>query len=151
MYKQLWVPNYIYFLLKCFFFSFGFWLGRLFCVIHFVSYSLIFKENCTHILCHTHSPIHFFAVSFSVIHQLDSQIFFHTSWQYWKAYYKKPQNFSILRRCPTPQGSWRSRGHYVLPLSTGKRSPDQTTAVLLPLLFCCRCLRPLLRFWQQEA
>ena len=53
--------------------------GRLFCVIHIVSYSPIFKENCTHILCHTYCVIHFFTVSFSVIHQLNSQIFCHTS------------------------------------------------------------------------
>ena len=62
--------------------------GRLFCVIHIVSYSPIFKENCTHILCHTYCVIHFFTVSFSVIHQLNSQIFCHTSWWYWRAYYK---------------------------------------------------------------
>ena len=33
--------------------------GSNFCVIHFVSYSPIFKENYAHILCHTHCPIHF--------------------------------------------------------------------------------------------
>ena len=41
--------------------------GSNFCVIHFVSYSPIFKENYTHVLCHTHCPIHFFTVIFSVI------------------------------------------------------------------------------------
>ena len=45
-------------------FSPGEFFGRLFCVIHFVSYSPIFKENCTHILCHTHSPIHFYCCEF---------------------------------------------------------------------------------------
>ena len=42
-------------------------MGSNFCVIHFVSYSPIFKENYTHVLCHTHCPIHFFTVIFSVI------------------------------------------------------------------------------------
>ena len=37
-----------------------------FCVIHFLSYSPIFKENYTHVLCHTHCVIHFFTAIFSV-------------------------------------------------------------------------------------
>ena len=41
--------------------------GSNFCVIHFLSYSPIFKENYTHVLCHTHCVIHFFTAIFSVI------------------------------------------------------------------------------------
>ena len=63
-----------------------------------MSYSPIFKENCTHILCHTYCVIHFFTVSFSVIHQLNSQIFCHTSWWYWRAHNKcSPNSHTILR------------------------------------------------------
>ena len=37
----------------------------------------------SYILCHT-----LFYCEFSIIHQLDSQTFCHTSWWYWRAYYK---------------------------------------------------------------